>query len=61
MVSKIEDVTYKRSGFFGTMFNYGDVYIQTAGAEPNIEFLSIPKPGEVAQLITKLMHGRRPL
>lgn len=59
VMSKIEDVTYKRSGFFSTLFNYGDVFIQTAGAEPNIEFLSISHPGKVAQLITQLMHRRR--
>ncbi len=56
VIEKIEDITYKRSGFFGAFFDYGNVYIQTAGAIPSIEFISIPKPSLVVKIITKLIQ-----
>lgn len=51
-LSKIEDITAKSGGYFEALFNYGNVYIQTAGtAEVNVEFLKIPKPNEVVRMI----------
>lgn len=59
-MDKIEDITVKSSGYFDSFFNYGTIYIQTAGKENYIEFADIPFPAEVIQKINKLLskkHG----
>ena len=48
---EIQDVEYIQRGFFQTFFNYGDVHVQTAGAHPNIEYLRVPFPGKVNDII----------
>ncbi|MDO8269990.1 MAG: hypothetical protein Q7T54_04965 [Candidatus Levybacteria bacterium] len=50
----IEDVTYTQIGFVRSLFNYGDVMVQTAGAESNIEYDKVPKPSMVADIIGDL-------
>ncbi|OGD93886.1 hypothetical protein A2697_02385 [Candidatus Curtissbacteria bacterium RIFCSPHIGHO2_01_FULL_41_44] len=47
----IEDVEPKTVGFFGTFFNYGDVFVQTAGTRPKFEFEKVPRPDAVAEAI----------
>lgn len=54
-ISKIEDVTMKTSGFIQSFFDYGDVYVQTAGAEVEFEFLAVPHPHKVVRTINQLM------
>lgn len=53
-IDKIQDVTVKVGGVVQTIFNYGDVYIQTASERPRFEFLSVPKPEEVAKILQEL-------
>lgn len=53
-IDKIQDVTYKMGGAVRTVFNYGDVLIQTAGEMPNFEFLAVPKPDNVAKVLQDL-------
>lgn len=53
---RVQDVTAKKKGIFQTFFDYGNVYVQTAGEAPNFEFMAIRKPNEVAQQILKLYH-----
>ncbi|KKS78240.1 MAG: hypothetical protein UV74_C0001G0087 [Candidatus Woesebacteria bacterium GW2011_GWB1_43_14] len=53
-IDQIEDVTTVMGGVVRTMFNYGDVMIQTAGQVPRIEFLAVPKPDRVAQVLREL-------
>lgn len=53
-IDKIQDVTYKIGGISGTMLNYGDVFVQTAGSEPNVEILGVPKPERVAKIFQDL-------
>lgn len=53
-ISKVEDVTSKVGGFFGSFFSFGDVFVQTAGTEKNIEFLGVPNPTEIVSLINDL-------
>lgn len=55
MLKKIEDVTSKAGGFFSSLFDYGNVFIQTAGTEANIEFMNIPKPSQVAKIVNQLL------
>jgi len=54
-LGKVEDVTAKSGGFFASVFNYGNVFVQTAGAELNIEFMKVPKPSEVTKIINDLV------
>lgn len=56
IISKVEDVTYKRGGFLGALFDFGNVFVQTAGTEVNIEFLSVPRPATVVKVITSLLQ-----
>jgi len=51
----IEDVRYSQSGVIPTLFNYGNLYAQTAGATENFEARSIPKPKEVTDIIASLI------
>lgn len=51
----IEELHYAQTGFLQTFFNYGDLFVQTAGENPNIEALSFPKPNEATHLIQELI------
>ncbi|MBI2049828.1 PH domain-containing protein [Candidatus Roizmanbacteria bacterium] len=55
-LGRIEDITTKSAGFFQSLFNYGDVFIQTAGTEANVEYHRVPKPTEVTSIINKLIE-----
>ena len=54
-VRQIEDVHYVQSGFIRALFNFGDIFIQTAGAEKIFEALAVPKPREAASIIADLI------
>lgn len=54
-LNKVEDVTVKSAGFFSSIFNYGNVFIQTAGSETNIEFIDVPNPTEASRIINDLL------
>lgn len=56
MLTKIEDITDKRGGFLSVFFDYGNVFIQTAGTEANIEFIGIPHPALLAKTISELLN-----
>lgn len=53
-INRVEDITAKSVGYFGSVFNYGNVFIQTAGALVNIEFISVPAPGEAVRIINSI-------
>ena len=53
-IVNIEDITSKMSGFFSSSFNFGDLFIQTAAKNDNIEFLNIPQPTRVVRIINEL-------
>lgn len=53
---KVSDVTAKIGGFFGSIFQYGDVFVKTEGFEQEIEFEDVPRPTEVADLINELIR-----
>jgi hypothetical protein len=57
LIEKIEELQKKTLGIFGTWFDYGTVFIQTAGEKPNVEFTNIPKPAQVVRIINELMEG----
>lgn len=53
-IDKIQDVTYKMGGVIRTLFNYGDVMIQTASEVPNFDFSAVPYPDKVAKVLQDL-------
>jgi len=53
-LDKIQDVTHNMGGLLGILFNFGNIYIQTAGTKPEIEFLNVPRPAEVASVLRRL-------
>lgn len=59
-INRVEDITVKSGGYFESFFDYGDIFIQTAGTEANIEFDNVPKSSEVVSIINKLIahHGK---
>jgi uncharacterized membrane protein YdbT with pleckstrin-like domain len=54
LLDDVQDVDAKVKGIFATLFDFGDVGIQTAGAKPNFVFEQIPHPKEVAAIILDL-------
>lgn len=53
-IEKIEDVTYRVGGAVRTIFDYGDIMVQTASEVPNFDFLAVPKPDEAVKVLQKL-------
>jgi hypothetical protein len=50
----IQDTTSNVIGFFPTMFNYGNVLVQTAAEIPEITFENVPNPEKVIKLVQHL-------
>lgn len=53
-MEKIEDVTSEVNGIFGHIFDYGSVFIQTAGTRERFDFQNVPNPGRITKLILEL-------
>ncbi|MDZ7798333.1 MAG: PH domain-containing protein [Patescibacteria group bacterium] len=49
---KIQDVSFKVKGIFATIFNFGQIQIQTAGNQANLEIRNIKNPNEIQEIIT---------
>jgi len=58
-IARIQDMSYQTKGILGTMFNYGSVFIQTAGEVPNFVFESVPKPSAVMDVVSDLLHATK--
>jgi len=54
-ISKVEDVTMKTGGFIRAIFDYGDVFVQTAAKEAMFQFNAVPHPERVVRTINELM------
>jgi hypothetical protein len=54
-IGKIQDVSYATGGVVRTVFNYGDVFIQTASEKEEFEFGAVPSPEKVTKIINDLM------
>lgn len=54
-LSKIEETDSVTAGLLGTIFNFGNVKVQTAGATVAIEMKNIPRPATVADMILDLI------
>lgn len=56
---KIQDVTTEVNGFFPTMLNYGNVYVQTAGERPRFLFRNVPNPYDIKGTLMDLQKKER--
>ena len=54
-ISKIQDVTYNMGGVARTVFNFGNVFIQTAAEVSEFEFEAVPNPDKVAKIIEDMI------
>lgn len=54
-LENIQDLTGASSGVIQSLFNYGDVLIQTAAEVTEIEFEKVPYPEVVTKLISELI------
>jgi hypothetical protein len=55
-LERVSEATSKIGGFFGSLFQYGTVFVKTEGTRPDIEFERIPQPTQVVNIINNLMH-----
>lgn len=53
-IEKIQDITYKTGGLSRLTFNFGTIFIQTAGATQQIEFEDVPQPAKVVKILGRL-------
>lgn len=56
-IEKIQDVSSEVKGKIQTFLDFGQVYIQTAGAIEKFSFEQVPHPAEVAKIILQI-HDR---
>ncbi len=54
-LSHIEDISVKSSGFFSSIIDFGNVFVQTAGSEINTEFNNVPHPAKAAHIIQDIL------
>lgn len=53
-INKIQDTETRVGSVVRTLFNYGDVVVQTAGAVPEFKFEAVPNPEEIMRIINEL-------
>lgn len=50
-MANVEDVTANQKGIFATMFNYGELKIETAGEQNNFHFSYCPNPNYYGRIV----------
>ncbi len=53
-IDQIQDVTVRVGSVIRTVFDFGDIIIQTAAQIPQLEFEAVPHPDRVAQILREL-------
>jgi len=51
---QIQDATSEVKGFWASMFNYGNIYLQTAGPVPRFVLYNVPDPSNLREKILDL-------
>ncbi|MFH1840555.1 MAG: PH domain-containing protein [Candidatus Shapirobacteria bacterium] len=51
----VEEVSSRKGGYLRSLFDFGDVLVQTAGAIPEIEIKDVPDPEYVTKIIYDLI------
>lgn len=58
-LTKIQDVASEVHGIIATLFDYGDVHIQTAGEKERFIFKQVPHPQEIKRKISELADSKK--
>ena len=53
-LERIQNITTTQSGIFSTAFNFGNLHIETAGENENLNMTTVPNPTELKQFINEL-------
>jgi len=53
-LENIQEISWEKTGFFSTIFNYGNIYVQTAGSKEKIVFENIAAPRQMKDRILAL-------
>ena len=56
---RVQDVMSNQKGIFPTFLDYGEIQIQTAGAEKTVVFEQVHRPHYVAQEVIKLVENHK--
>ena len=56
----IIDVSYTQAGFFQSLFDYGDINVQVVASSEAFSFQKVPRPSEVAGVISNLIGRQTP-
>lgn len=57
-LKEIVDVSYTQKGFMQSLFNFGDVHVQTEAIRENFSFISVPQPAKISDIILDAKEGR---
>lgn len=59
-INHIEDVTVQMGSVIRTLFDFGDVLIQTAAEVPEVEFEAVPHPDRIDKILSDLrLEGKK--
>ncbi len=58
-LTKIEDVSHSPVGVLSSIFDYGDVYIQTAATRPEFEFKGVPRARDIQDTLLDLLEMKK--
>jgi hypothetical protein len=53
-IENIQDVTFTMGGVIRALFNFGTIYIQTAGEKREFDFEDVPRPQQVAKFLNEM-------
>ncbi|MGB9637656.1 MAG: hypothetical protein ACPLY7_02545 [Microgenomates group bacterium] len=53
-LDKIQDVSFANTGVFGTIFDFGNVLVQTAAEVTEFVFENVPDPAGIAKILQRL-------
>lgn len=53
----VQDINADKTGILQTLFNFGDVIVQTAGETPNFSFHAIPRPEQMVDRIQEVVQA----
>ncbi|MBN1374144.1 PH domain-containing protein [Candidatus Dojkabacteria bacterium] len=55
-IENIEDVSVSNVGLWASIFNYGTIYVQTAGETPEFEFTNVSEPSRIQDILNDLIE-----
>jgi membrane protein YdbS with pleckstrin-like domain len=55
-LERVEDVSHQPVGVWAAFFDFGTVYVQTAGQKREFEFVNVPRPRDIQDTILDLLE-----